>query len=244
MEPSFTNVSGGAAAAGGGAVDLEPLAPGLWGVTSEAKIPGGARLPLRMTVVALPDGDLALHSPVAFTADTAAAIARLGTVKHVIAPSALHHLFVKHAVAQFPQARVYAPPALAAKRLDFRVDEVLQTQAPSVFSGALEGLRLEGTRPQEMVFLHKQSGSLLVTDLVFNITQPQGWATKLVLRCTGTCGKLAQSRLWNFYSKDKSAFRRSTARMLGWDFDRLVPCHGEVVPSGAKQALAAALRWQ
>lgn len=244
MEPSITRDPSGAPARGGGALDLEPLAPGLWGVSSEAKLPGGARLPLRMTVVALADGDLALHSPVAFSPETAAAIARLGRVMHVIAPSALHHMFVKQAVAQFPQARVYAPPALAAKRLDFKVDEVLQAQAPHALSGALEGLPLEGSRPQEMVFLHKQSGSLLVTDLVFNITQPQGWATKLVLKCTGTCGKLAQSRLWNFYAKDKTAFGRSTARMLQWDFHRLVPCHGDVMPSGAKHAVAAALRWQ
>jgi hypothetical protein len=31
--------------------------------------------------------------------------------------------------------------------------------------------------------------------------------------------------------------------MLAWDFDRIVVCHGQVLPSGGKEALTRAYDW-
>ena len=222
---------------------LVQIAPGLWSVCVEAVV-GGPPLPLRMTVIALSNGDIALHSPIPLSQEMAATIAAQGPVKHVIAPSGLHHLYVQSALKHFPEARTYASPAVIKKRPDLRVDEALGHELPPVLSEVLAALPIEGSALHEIVFFHKPSGSLLVTDLIFNITQPQRWMTNFLLRCTGTYGKLAQSRLWKFYAKDKVAFARSNARMLQWDFDRLVPCHGEVFENGAKQAVRQILRWQ
>lgn len=208
-------------------------------------MPGGLRLPTRMTVIALGDGTLALHSPVAMSPELSAAVAALGQVAYVIAPSALHHVFVRPALERFVGAKLLGPEALARKRPRLRFDTLLETHLPAPLSDTLDMLAVAGAPTvEEKVFLHKPTGSLLVTDLLFNITAPRGFVTKLVLRGTGTCGHLAQSRLWRFYGKDRAALSASGRALLGWRFDRLVPCHGEVLETGAHAAVEQALRFK
>ena len=36
--------------------------------------------------------------------------------------------------------------------------------------------------------------------------------------------------------RDREATRRSVERIIEWDFDRILPGHGEIVESGAKEA--------
>ena len=224
---------------------LVELNAGLWAIEDHAGIPGGAQLPVRATVISLGDGTLAIHSPVAMDEATAVAVESLGTVRHIIAPSALHHLYVGPALKRFSQAKLYGTRALGKKRKRLRFDAYLNDGLPAALGSVLEALTLQGAPAvEETVFFHKPSKSLLVTDMIFNIAHPQGAMTKFMLSCTGTNGKLAQSRLWRFYAKDKQAFVASTHKMLDWNFDALVPCHGDVVAAGAKPAVQAALRWK
>lgn len=221
------------------------MADGLWGLEDEVSVPGGAKLPLRATVAALGDGSVAIYSPVKMNDEAAQAVKKLGAVRYLVAPSGLHHLYLEPTRAQFPEAKVLAPTAVAKKRKDLRLDGVLNEGLPPALSSVFSALTIGGApQLQETVMLHKPTGTLLVTDLLFNITHPRGWMSKVVLSCTGTNGRLAQSRLWRFYGKDKAALAASTRTMLAWDWDRLVPCHGEVVQAGAKAAVTAALRWK
>ena len=80
---------------------LVELNAGLWAIEDHASIPGGAKLPVRASVISLGDGTLAIHSPVAMDESTAAAVERLGTVRHIIAPSALHHIYVGPTLKRF-----------------------------------------------------------------------------------------------------------------------------------------------
>lgn len=222
-----------------------PLATGLWGINDIAKLPGGAKLPLRATVIDLGSGDLAIHSPVAMSQEAVAAIGSLGVVRYVIAPSGLHHLHAGAALKAFPSSELLASRALARKRKDLHISAFLDDGIPTAFGGVLEAITLAGApKVQETVFFHKPSGALLVTDLLFNVTNPEGFLSKVTLSCTGTNGRLAQSRLWHMFAKDKPALVATTRRMLDWRFDMLVPCHGDVVASGARQAVEFALRFK
>lgn len=46
--------------------------------------------PTRMTIVRLPGGELWVHSPIAWSDQLGAELARLGPVSHLIAPNTLH----------------------------------------------------------------------------------------------------------------------------------------------------------
>jgi hypothetical protein len=96
-----------------------------------------------------------------------------------------------------------------------------------------------------VVFLHRASRSLLVADLLFNVTAPDNWATGLVLRLMGTYKRLGPSRLLRWWlTKDRRALKADVERMLAWDFVRVLPCHGDVLESAdARQRVRASLGW-
>jgi hypothetical protein len=65
-------------------------AENLWTVDYELRLPMGVPFPTRMSVVRLADGSLTLISPVPIDD----ALAAVGPVSHLLAPSALHHFYL------------------------------------------------------------------------------------------------------------------------------------------------------
>jgi hypothetical protein len=211
---------------------LRQIAEGLWTAEDELRLPGGVRLPIRATIVVLPAGELLVHSPTPLGADLAAAVERLGRVAHLVAPNLLHHVSLSAWLARFPQARVWAVPGLERKRRDIPIAGLLDGDgdtappwaahfAPRALAGC-PGLR-------ETVFFHAASRTLVCSDLLFNVRDPRGWATKLVLTLAGTRGRFAMSRAWRRYAADRAALSASLRRMLEWPFTRVIVGHGDVL---------------
>jgi hypothetical protein len=223
-------------------MSLQAVAAEIWTVEHPMRFPGGVRLPSRMTVIRLPGGDLLLHSPVPIDDALAAELAALGPVAHIVAPSLLHHLFVPAALERYPQALLTAAPGLAEKRGELPVADVLSDEPPPAWEGVIDQVVIRGApRLNEVAMLHRPSGTLIVTDLVFNVQKPEGWAAGLVLRMMGTHKRLRQSRLWRFYARDRAEVKRSVEKVLAWDFQRVLPGHGEPLVEDARAAMRAAL---
>jgi hypothetical protein len=223
-------------------MELHPLGPGVWETTTEQRLPGGARLPVRMTVLAGSGGASAgvvLVSPIPVDDALAAAIDALGPVRAIVAPNLYHHLHLGPAKARWPGARLFGPPGLAVKRKDLAFDAVLGEVA---IDPVIEALPVEGAASlSEWVLYHRPSRTLVVTDLVFHVRRaPNVGAWLVLVVVSGAYGRLAQSRLWRLATKDRAAAARSVREILARDFDRLVVAHGDVVPEGGRAALEAA----
>jgi hypothetical protein len=95
----------------------------------------------------------------------------------------------------------------------------------------------------EVVFLHRPSRTLIVTDLLFNITEPKGWQSKLAFTVAGVRGKFAQSRLVRMVTKDRSAAREACRKILAEDFTRVIVTHGEIVNEDARARMESGLAW-
>ncbi|MFT3923852.1 MAG: DUF4336 domain-containing protein [Myxococcales bacterium] len=205
------------------------------------KLPGGFHFPARMTVLPLSAGKLALVSPIPIDDGMARAIAALGEVELLIAPNLMHHLYLADAMSRYPRARVVAPPGLASKRTDLRIDHTLDRELPEL-AAAVDVIRLEGApRMDEFVFFHRQSSTLVVTDLVFNIERPRGLMAHIVLFAMGCHGRLAASRAWGSLVKDRELARQSVERIVALPTRVLVMAHGEVIARDAQERLAEAL---
>lgn len=223
---------------------LQPVAEDVWRVDRLLVLGGLLHFPARMTVVRLPSGGLWLHSPLPIDDDLAAALAALGPVEHLVAPNRLHHLHMGAAIERYPEARVWGAPGLAAKRPDLRLDDTLGASAASAWGDALEIAAVEGNDwVSESVFLHRPSKTLVVTDLVFNIQASASWFTRAVLWSVGAWRRPAQSKVWRLTTRDRGAAARSVGRVLGWDFDRVIPAHGAVLEANARSALTGTLAW-
>lgn len=195
-------------------------------------------MPLRSTILDVGGGALAIVSPVRMDDAMATEVERHGRVLHLIAPNCLHHTFLEEAMNRWPQAAVHAAPGLERKH------PVLRDATRAALPTTLEAIALEGTPfLSETVFVHRESRSLVVTDLVFNIRETRGLVTPLILRMAGANGRLAQSRAIRFMVNDRALAGQSARRILASTFDRVVMAHGEVLTGDAKGQLEKALWW-
>ncbi|MEM7154309.1 MAG: DUF4336 domain-containing protein [Myxococcota bacterium] len=223
---------------------LEPLAEGLWHDHFDLFMPGRVHFRGRMVVARLGSGGLWVWSPIPISDELAAQLAELGPVEHLVAPNGFHHMHFEGAAERYGSARKWISPALVTKRPDLAHDELLTTEAPPAWAQEFDQHLIGGMpKVDEFVFLHRPSKSLLVTDMVFNILEYQGWVSGLVFRMAGTHKRFAQSRLFRSFVKDRAAAAHSARHILGWDFERVVMAHGEIVEQGARETLEGALGW-
>ncbi|TKD03071.1 DUF4336 domain-containing protein [Polyangium fumosum] len=222
--------------------ELVSIAEDLWAAEHPLRFAGFVRMNARMTVARLPGDELWVHSPIPIDDTLAAALAKLGRVAYLVAPNRFHNLFLGAASARYPEARVFAAPRVQEKIPSVRIDEVLSAEPPAAWGGAVDLRLVEGVpMVSEVVFLHHASRTLVVSDILFNIEKPEGLVSKLVYAALGTNGKLAMGREWPLIAKDRAALRASLREVAALDFDRLIMAHGEVVASGAKDRVQAAL---
>ena len=151
--------------------------------------------PIRMTVIRLSDGRLWVHAPVAATAECRRLVDELGgQVAYIVLPTTAfeHKVFVGGFARAYPAAKVYACPGQWSWPINlpppFRVDAYLTDPrassdgnkgkgggtAQTPWANEIEHMVFEppciGIGPaNEVVFLHKASRTLLVTDLVVYI---------------------------------------------------------------------------
>ena len=214
---------------------LTALTPDLFTATTTMRF-FGMVLPIRMVVVRLPDGSLALVSPIPMDDALAAEVAALGPVRALVGPNLLHHLSLGPARERFPGATLLGAPGLAAKRPDLRIDGEL-IAAP--WGDALSAHLVAGAPGiNEVVLHHAASGTLITADLVFNIVTPANLWSAALLAIVGTRGRLAKSREWWRLVKDKAAFNQSLDHILALPFDRVTMAHGEVVEANGSAEMA------
>jgi hypothetical protein len=84
---------------------------------------------------------------------------------------------------------------------------------------------------------------LITADLVFNFGPGEPAWTELLLKLAiGSRHHPGMSRRFKGAIKDKAAFTASMAKMLVWDFDRVIVGHGEPIPTGGKEKVIGMLR--
>ncbi len=222
---------------------MRQLHPDLWTVDAPLRF-FGVELGARMTVVRLSGGGLLLHSPVAYDAQLAAEVRALGPVVALVAPNRFHHLFVGDWSAAFPDARLFVAPTLDEKRPELLVHGVLSDAPDEAWADVLDQVWIRGfPMTHEVVFFHRASGTLIVTDLAFNIGPSSARLTRWAFRATGAYGRLTPTWLERLGIRDRSAFRASMDRVMAWPFERVIMAHGEVVSSGGRQALYRGYSW-
>jgi uncharacterized protein DUF4336 len=222
---------------------LQPVATNVWVIDFPLRV-GGLQLGTRTTVVRLAGGGLWLHSPGPLQPDQVTALSALGPVQALVAPNAMHHLFLAQNVRAFPQATAYVSPALPAKLKPSFPYEILNDEAPALWRDEISQ-RVVGGLPklQEVVFCHHASHTLVLTDLAFHIRHSESWFTRLFMRLNGAYGHFGPSRIFRSLVKDRSALRSSLDHIRTWDFDRVIVSHGDVFERGGREAMQTQYAW-
>lgn len=222
---------------------LMTIAPNVHAIESDLFV-GLMHFPLRMLVIQT-DAGLVLWSPIQLDAAQMDAIDALGPVAWIIAPNCFHHLYLDAAMRRWPAAQVAVPDGLAAKRKALDLSRAVPLDPlPAALADVFTAIRIDGApKMNESVLLHRETGSLIVCDLVFNVHHTKRWTASLIYRMVGAWKRVGQSRLWRFFVKDRAAAAASLHRVLALDFDRLIPAHGEVIHTGGQAALESGTPW-
>jgi len=222
---------------------LEPLVEGVW-VLSAAQGVYGLKLGTRMTVVKLPSGGLWVHSPVAYSASLAAALAELGPIEHLVGPNLYHHLYLGEWSRAYPEALVHGAPGLSAKRSDMHFHHSLApTESGAPWAEVFEQQHIAGCGLGEVVFFHTSTGTLISSDLIEHFPSCEHGPTRLYLKLSGVYGRPGIPRLVRLLYRDRAAARGCLDRVQSWEFDRIVFAHGELLGEGGREVLRQSYEW-
>src|SRR6185312_14672859 len=204
----------------------------------------GARFNARMTVIKLHSGEIVIHSPCAFDDALAAEVAALGPVAAIIAPGNFHWLHVRSCQQAFPDAVTHICPGIEARAKTLAFDFVLGDEPPPLWRDELSQVVLHGTRLiREVALLHRASRTLILVDLVENLT-PATRGTNLFVRvlyrALGMWNQPGPAPEYRFPSRDKARVREGLERILAWEFDRVILSHGDLITRDAKPIVAHA----
>ena len=179
----------------------------IWTVDGPDVVFTGMAMNTRMTVVRLDDGGLWIHSPIELNEDVAEFVSSLDEqITALVAPNKLHHMFMERWRSRHPEAVVFAHEDLKTKFQSFADTETLTSTAPAIYSRNIDQVLFSGNPVfREAVFFHRQSESVIFTDLVQNLsTDNAGVVARLYAKFDGVASPDGGvPRLYKWFSTNK-----------------------------------------
>ncbi|RAH71663.1 putative nuclear protein Qri2/Nse4 [Aspergillus aculeatinus CBS 121060] len=216
-------------------------------------------------------GSVAVFSPVSLTQEVRDTVNSLGgNVKYIAALDLEHHIHLTAWKEAYPDAEIIAPEGLWEKRQSnpktkdttpfrhvFRKELVGTQKISEEFDAEFETEYVHAHQSRELVFFHKPSRTLIEADLLFNLpareqysktgeSATSGLLTKIISPLLNANAPATWQKRFVWYalsSSDRKGFTESIQRIDKWDFNRLIPCHGDVIESGAKGVFRTVMEW-
>jgi hypothetical protein len=201
----------------------------------------------RMTIVRV-GGDLLIHSPTLLTAELKAEVEGLGRPRWIVGPNRIHYWWIPDWHTAFPGAGVYLAPRIreqAAGRIDFDC-QTLDRGRGYPWDSDVTTLPVEGNYMTEVVFFHRKSRTLVLTDLIENFEPSRlGSLHARVLTWLGGAqdpdGSMPRDMRLSY--RDKAGLRGAVETMIGWNPERIVLAHGRWYDRNGTDELRRAFRW-
>ncbi|KKF92288.1 1-phosphatidylinositol phosphodiesterase [Ceratocystis platani] len=117
---------------------------------------------------------------------------------------------------------------------------------------------VDGHKNKELVFLHKADRVLIQADLIFNLPATEQYSKarqEFDERTSSLRYKIFRSflhtdvahmtrpRIWQHYmAENKESYKESMRRIADWNFDTIIPCHGDVMKGDGKQRFMSLMK--
>jgi len=179
-----------------------------------------------------------------------------------------HHLKIGEWSKEYPNAKVLGPEGLPEKRAKqhnedvsfsvvFTAKDKAAIKVDPEFDADFDYEYVDSHRNKEIVFLYKPDKTLIEADFMFNLpaieqfsksgeSPTSGFLTNLFVGLNNTTGDATWQKRLIWYgssSGNRPAFNKSVARIATWNFDRIIPCHGEVIEQGGKGIFDKVFQW-
>jgi len=228
---------------------LKPIAEAVWIVDGPVirfgPKPFAMPFPTRMTVLRLAEG-LFVHSPTRLTAELKAQVDRIGAVRWIVGPNRIHYWWIPDWHAAFPAADVYLAPRIkeqAGERIDFSC-RLLERRDGYPWDREVRTLPVAGRYMTEVEFFHRDSRTLILTDLIENFEPAKlSFFMRLMTRLGHVQhpdGQMPRDMRLTF---DRSVLKQAVEQMLAWQPERIVIAHGRWFARDGIAELRRAFRW-
>ncbi len=223
-------------------MELECIVPNaVWHAQQPLKF-GPISLTTRMSVVRLRDGSLWIHSPISPTGELVAALQSIGRVRYVVAPNKSHHLFFLEFLKAFPAAEGFIAEGLESKRADLAGFPHVPQSAP--WNTEMQGFFIAGLPIlNETAWFHSDTGTLILTDLLFCFSNKNQGLTRLISKLLGVHETLGMSRTMKLAIKSRQEFARSVSPLLSLPVQRVIVAHDQIIDEQPISRLARAFAW-
>ena len=229
---------------------MKKLNSNIWTVDRKQKY-HGLEVGTRMTVIRLNNRKLMLISPVEIDDKLASELSKLGEVTYIIAPNLYHHLYLRTCYQRYPNAKVYVAKGLVEIYTDINCI-LLSSTPPKDWADYLDQTAFEEYAVQELsghvelnevVFFHKETKTLVLTDTAYHIASSSPLLNKLIAKSVGLYEVLGPTALEKFATKRKQDALNSLIKVLEWPFDAVVMAHGEIIKSNGREKLIHGYQW-
>lgn len=203
--------------------------------------------PTRMTVIRA-GGDLFIHSPTSLTRGLKTEIERAGRPRWIIGPNRIHYWWIPEWHAAFPDAEVYLAPKIREQsrgRIDFDAF-TLDRGSGYPWDETIATLPVESGYMTEIVFFHRPSRTLILTDFIENFEPRKlGWFSRLLTKLGGAQdpnGSMPRDMRLTFLRR-KHALKAAVETMIAWNPARIILAHGRWYEKDGAHELRRAFRW-
>jgi hypothetical protein len=206
--------------------------------------------PTRMSIIRI-GRQLFIHSPTPLTAGLKAEIAAVGEPAWIIGPNRIHYWWIPEWCEAYPDAVPYLAPRIIDQAGD-RLDQVshrchqLDDRSGYPWDAAIDTLPVHGSYMSEIVFFHRPSRTLVLTDMIENFEPKKLGLLSRVLTWLGGAqhpdGKMPRDMRLTYRAR-AADLRVAVDTMIGWDPARIILAHGRWYERGGADELRRAFRW-
>ncbi len=228
---------------------IEQVHDDLWVAEGEIVSFFGFPYPTRSVIARLSNGDLWVWSPVKLTADLRDEVDSLGSVRHLISPNKLHHLYLREWKAAYHDALLWGPKTTIKKLPDIKFQEALVDSPPAEWAADFDQAWVRGSAAMdEVIFLHRPSATAIIADLIQTFSdrflrEHWGW-WRFLARLDGLTEDKACAPLeWRLSFINRAPARRARDKVLSWNCQRVIVAHGECPHANGKAFLTNSFRW-
>ncbi len=204
--------------------------------------------PTRMTIIRLADGGLFIHSPTPAEPELLKEVRKLGAPRYLIGPNRIHYWWVPDWHAVWPEAEVWLAPRIreqAGDRITMPSHD-LDRDGGYPWDEEIATLAISGKYMTEVVFFHRSSRTLVLTDLIENFEPAKlGWFMRVMTRLGGVLapdGQMPRDMRLT-YRANLVGLKRAVETMIGWNPARVIIAHGAWFRENGAAELNRAFRW-
>jgi len=196
----------------------------------------------RSTAIKLRDGGVWVLASTPLDAETKSKLDEVGQVKYIVNADMVHYLFLAEFKKAYPTAKVLGVEEALQRSADktLKFDGIWgkdPTDTKYGYEDDIQTCHFSGFSNKDVAFFHPESKTLIQADLLFNLPANEQFSrTRFPAFAKLSPSSWLHQKLIDSLSVDRVAMKRDATTVANWDFDRIIPCHGDVIEKDGKKA--------